>query len=162
VNTRKIWNQHAYHVTNVDDDGGIPLVETNSWEQYNTYRCNHIAMATACEDYTVSCLQTTPATTPDSIVLSSRIGNGGAVAAGICLDVAVYDGDPTAGGALLAVSRTTTRLASGAYEDISFTLSGLLPGEHTFYIIVDDDGTGRGKVLEVNEHNNQAFILVGI
>ena len=29
--TRKIWNQHGYHITNVNEDGTIPLVETTNW-----------------------------------------------------------------------------------------------------------------------------------
>jgi RHS repeat-associated protein/uncharacterized repeat protein (TIGR01451 family) len=29
--TRRIWNQHAYHVTNVDEDGRIPLAEIPHW-----------------------------------------------------------------------------------------------------------------------------------
>ena len=32
VGARRIWNQHAYHVTNVDENGHIPLHEQNSWE----------------------------------------------------------------------------------------------------------------------------------
>src|SRR5690606_24535107 len=31
VNTRKIWNQHAYHITNVNDDGTIPSHPLNNW-----------------------------------------------------------------------------------------------------------------------------------
>jgi RHS repeat-associated protein len=40
VGTRKIWNQHSYHITNINDDGSIPRVEANSWEVYNNYRRN--------------------------------------------------------------------------------------------------------------------------
>src|SRR4029079_1767879 len=29
--TRRIWNQHSYHVTNVNEDGTIPRVETPHW-----------------------------------------------------------------------------------------------------------------------------------
>ncbi|MEM7246283.1 MAG: VCBS repeat-containing protein [Acidobacteriota bacterium] len=36
--TRTIWNQHSYHVSNVNDDGTIPSPEENSWERYNQYR----------------------------------------------------------------------------------------------------------------------------
>ncbi|MFO0000324.1 MAG: FG-GAP repeat domain-containing protein, partial [bacterium] len=35
VSTRKIWNQHSYHITNVNDDGTIPRQEANSWQVYN-------------------------------------------------------------------------------------------------------------------------------
>ncbi|MDA8745662.1 fibro-slime domain-containing protein [Rubripirellula amarantea] len=37
---RKLWNQHAYHITNVNNDGSIPAVEEPSWLIYNNYRRN--------------------------------------------------------------------------------------------------------------------------
>ena len=41
---RGIWNQHAYHRTNVEDDGSIPVVEENSWERYNHFRSQSDAL----------------------------------------------------------------------------------------------------------------------
>ena len=35
---RPLWNQHSYHITNVNDDLTIPFSEPNSWESHNTYR----------------------------------------------------------------------------------------------------------------------------
>lgn len=45
VSARRIWNEHAYHVTNVLEGGGIPIKEPESWKPYNgrlynTYRSN--------------------------------------------------------------------------------------------------------------------------
>ncbi len=40
IQARRIWNQHAYHVTNVREDGTIPELEKPSWESFNTYRTN--------------------------------------------------------------------------------------------------------------------------
>ena len=42
VNTRSVWNEHTYHVTNVNLDGTLPFPETNSWAsgQSNSYRQN--------------------------------------------------------------------------------------------------------------------------
>ena len=40
IQARRIWNQHTYHVTNVNEDGTIPDVEPRSWELLNTYRTN--------------------------------------------------------------------------------------------------------------------------
>lgn len=39
VNTRSVWNQHTYHVTNVNLDGSLPFPEPNSWDpgQSNSY-----------------------------------------------------------------------------------------------------------------------------
>ena len=39
---RKIWNQHAYSVTNVESLGGIPSEVEPSWEEYNTFRAGTI------------------------------------------------------------------------------------------------------------------------
>jgi hypothetical protein len=36
--TRQIWNQHTYHVTNVNDNGSIPQQESDSWTANNDYR----------------------------------------------------------------------------------------------------------------------------
>jgi hypothetical protein len=38
--TRRIWNQHAYSVTNVREDGTIPAHTTPSWKYTNTFRMN--------------------------------------------------------------------------------------------------------------------------
>lgn len=37
---RRIWNQHTYHVTNVNEDGTIPQYEQPSWKTHNTFRVN--------------------------------------------------------------------------------------------------------------------------
>ncbi|MBK7579881.1 MAG: VCBS repeat-containing protein [Myxococcales bacterium] len=31
VRTRRVWNQHTYHITNVDEDGTIPTKEVPNW-----------------------------------------------------------------------------------------------------------------------------------
>ena len=40
IQARRIWNQHTYHVTNVNEDGTIPDIEPKSWKLQNTYRVN--------------------------------------------------------------------------------------------------------------------------
>ena len=40
IQARRIWNQHAYHVTNVREDGTIPRNEMPSWGGLNTFRTN--------------------------------------------------------------------------------------------------------------------------
>jgi transglutaminase-like putative cysteine protease/uncharacterized membrane protein len=38
TNSRPLWNQQTYHITNVNDDLSIPVAEVNSWAVHNTYR----------------------------------------------------------------------------------------------------------------------------
>ncbi len=35
---RPLWNQHTYHITNINDDLTVPASELNGWEGHNTYR----------------------------------------------------------------------------------------------------------------------------
>jgi hypothetical protein len=40
---RKIWNQHAYSITNVDDHGGIPAKVDPNWKTYNNFRSGDLS-----------------------------------------------------------------------------------------------------------------------
>ncbi len=42
VLTRQIWNQHTYHITNVNPDGTIPMLERDNWLEpgLNNFRLN--------------------------------------------------------------------------------------------------------------------------
>jgi hypothetical protein len=56
---REIWNQHTYHITNIDDDAAVPIVETNNWEVFNNYR----TQVTEWTPPTTSTTSTTSSTT---------------------------------------------------------------------------------------------------
>jgi hypothetical protein len=40
-----MWNQHTYHITNVNVDGSIPAIEQNNWQVsgFNNFRLNEFA-----------------------------------------------------------------------------------------------------------------------
>ena len=38
--SRSVWNQHAYHITNINDDLSVPTVESDNWLTFNNYRQN--------------------------------------------------------------------------------------------------------------------------
>ncbi|AKS41591.1 putative Ig domain-containing protein [Wenzhouxiangella marina] len=38
VDARPVWNQHNYHINNINGDWSVPFTEANSWELHNTYR----------------------------------------------------------------------------------------------------------------------------
>lgn len=40
IQARRIWNQHAYYVTNVREDSTIPQFPVNPWDHLNTFRTN--------------------------------------------------------------------------------------------------------------------------
>ncbi|MFN0054206.1 MAG: putative Ig domain-containing protein [Planctomycetales bacterium] len=154
VGTRQIWNQHSYHVTNINDDGSIPRFEQNSWQTSNTYRLNAFpdpAEAHLAPDLTASFYRT--ALQDDKVAVTVRIGNGGSQFVNAGVKIALYDGDPQVGGQLLGVAATTRRLSPGEYEDVAISL--VAAGIHDLWIVSDDDGTGHGRVGECDEVNNR-------
>jgi hypothetical protein len=61
VSARRIWNQHAYHITNVSESSQIPVSEPDSWKSYNgrtynTYRSNPRSFGVA-PDLTIGAVQ---------------------------------------------------------------------------------------------------------
>lgn len=82
-NTRSIWNQHTYHITNVNDDGTIPAVELSSWELYNNYRRNQQTTGTQIFPPTISAsAPVATATIGTSVVLSGKAAANGTLANG--------------------------------------------------------------------------------
>jgi choice-of-anchor C domain-containing protein len=85
VGTRSIWNQHAYSITNVNDDGTIPRSPTPNWvvPGLNNFRLNTFSqpgLATGLPDFTSSLIRKDDSTFPASVRLTARVGNGGSTA----------------------------------------------------------------------------------
>ena len=119
VRTRRIWNEHAYHVTNVDDDGTIPDAERASWTVGpNSFRQNvEAAGLFNAPDLTAADLRidySRCGETPPVVLLEARVLNQGASGAPAGVPVAFYDSDAS-GVTLCSPPPTTTR--------------SLLPGE---------------------------------
>ncbi len=158
VGSRQIWNQHTYHITNVNDDGTIPAIEANNWETFNNYRQNiqTIGSSFAAPDLTASLVRTESAGSDTNI--TARIGNGGSSLAPAGVSVAFYDGEPGNGGILAGVAQTTQQLDPGQFEDVTVTLQSPV-GD--LWVVADDDGTGRGTVGECSEDNNAYHPVLG-
>lgn len=147
ASARPLWNQHTYHVTNVEDGGSIPRQETAGWQTRNTYRQNRTVGAnpSAAPDLSVSRIQVDlPA------AITARVGNGGGIFAGPGVPVSFYLGDPAAGGVLLGTASTSAPLQPGSFEDVTLRSGALTPGAYAVFAIVDRDG----RVSECDEGNN--------
>ena len=158
VGTRSVWNQHNYHVTNVDDDGAIPTSQVPSWTRNNSFRHQTLTSGSVftAADVTASFGRATEDGT--DIVITLRIGNGGAAIAPPDIPVSLYNGNPALGFPLLNTAHTTSTLAPGSFEDVAFQFPSNTRGEATLFAVADDDGTTPlspvGIVVESNEDNN--------
>ena len=153
VGTRQLWNQHTYHITNINDDGSIPADETNNWEVYNNYRQNVLTSGCVYAQPDLTASYVRKQVNETTITITARLGNGGGVVAGSNVPVSFYNGDPRAGGNLLGTSHTTLYLQPGEFEDVTISLPAgtvALP----IWVVADDSGAGQGILTESNESNN--------
>ncbi len=163
VRTRRIWNQHTYHVTNVNEDGSVPAIEADNWEilGLNNFRQNVQPIAvSAAPDLIISSigadLFACPLVTVEAVV--ENIGDAGA-AAGI--PVAFYEGllpNPT----FIGTTSTSVPILPG--QSLLVSHDWTMPVERAgevliFYAAVDDDGSsspgaGNSAAGECRENNN--------
>jgi hypothetical protein len=164
VRSRMIWNQHAYHVTNVNDDGTIPRTSAAgiNWTSMglNNFRANVQGDADpgAAPDLTsrgtpVSCDAAGVA------ILGATACNRGAEPVGAGLRVSFYDGDPDTGGPEICSALTTRVLAPGECETVSCAWMGAPtePPGRDVTVVADSDGA-TGECLE----GNNRTLLTGV
>jgi hypothetical protein len=160
VGTRPIWNQHAYHVTNVSDDGSIPVQEQSHWldPATNMFRANPVGNPDySAPDITAELRDVglSTATCPETLTLSIRVWNRGAVLVSQGVPIAVYAGAP--GGAPAAVGFTAGAILPGSSELVTIGVPGPATAQD-FTIVVNDDGTGEGVVGECDRANNSVAL----
>jgi subtilase family serine protease/Tol biopolymer transport system component/fibronectin type 3 domain-containing protein len=91
------------------------------------------------------------ATLPQSVQVTAVIRNRGRDQA--VSEVALYDGDPATVPPLM---RRPVDLASRATTSLTFTVPVTSPGDHTFVVVADPDGT----LAESDEDNNRASAVL--
>jgi len=161
TSARPIWNQHAYSVTNIDDDGGVPRTGEwlRNWTQagLNNFRQNSHgtpAMTGARPDLTVKQAKVTCDVAAPTV--SAEVCNRGsrAVAAGV--PASVYAA--TTPSKLRCQAQTRVPLAPGACTTVSCAWIGP-SGDGA--VAIDDRGDGLGIARECREDNNVLAIHVG-
>jgi hypothetical protein len=167
ANTRNIWNQSSYHVTNINDDMSVPQHEANSWEVHNTYRANLLvgANSVAASDLTASYIQVKDNGSSAASTFKVRIGNAGGKTVSIGVPVSFYQTAPNSpvGTApqLLGTVLTTKALVSGDFEDVAFSYSGSLASFGHLTTVANDHGAGSAaEVQEFTRTNNSATLAI--
>lgn len=141
VRTRRVWNEHAYHVTNVDEDGTIPVSEAPNWKQprLNNFRQNVQPEGEFnAPDLIVSLFPQCSG----SYGLVARVRNIGTASVEAGVVVGFYENDPASGGTLLGQKTTTKALYPAEAEDVVLPLpnppTGVQNGSSQLFAVVDD------------------------
>jgi hypothetical protein len=155
VRTRKLWNQQAYHITNVESNGRIPQVETRSFttSANNNYRVSSQGAGVFnAPDLKVD-LEVSTASCPAGLELRARVKNEGSLGVPAGVEVVFYEGND-AQGPRLGDKKTTRPLLPGESEVVTLTVSSTGGGQgRSFFVVVDGGATG-GTVDECNGDNN--------
>ncbi|MCK5800257.1 MAG: VCBS repeat-containing protein [Deltaproteobacteria bacterium] len=157
--SRPIWNQHTYHISNINDDGTVPVKEKPSWQGWNNYRQNVQGMIQSevpATDLTGGVKTGIEAGSDCTTtwVLAAKLCNRGAAKAGAGVSGAFYQGDPKGGGTLICSAKTAKALDPGQCEVVSCAFKNPPKGKIDLWFVADDDGSGGGREGECKEKNN--------
>lgn len=162
VSTRSIWNQHAYHIDNIDDDATLPDEWADHWQTHNTFRANQQGeIPTNIPDIAVTALQVNALGCPPSIELQATVENQGiaSIPAGMPVTLYVYDGggDPVP----VETRELDEPISPGGVLQVEFSYSigsGQINEELDFQVIANDDGTGEAPVPDCNPQKAMALV----
>ena len=158
---RRIWNQHGYSITNVNDDGSIPRDEDPNWLTYNNYRSGDL---TAGEGYSGPDLQVrivdvcTVECAAGNITVWVSVGNSGFNDVEDDFDVEIW-GEGSRGLELLHTERWMNTVVAGTLTDaLELELTGLALPINDLFVTVDRGNSATdGEIDECHEDNNEAW-----
>jgi len=109
-----VWGSHAFHISEVNEDSTLPLIETPSWLSHNTYRVQRSPLPDPLgrPDFTLGDLRLIDQGPGRDPVARVRVGNSGPVDAHQPARLGLFIGDPDNGGQLLNEVRLDTLRAA--------------------------------------------------
>lgn len=153
IGTRRIWNQHTYHVTNITELGRVPARETTNWTQnsLNNFRLNVQPGATYQPDVRLRNASVQVGTCAAPMTIYVEIHNAGWAAAPVNFPVSFYelDGEPAT---LLGTVLTDRPLFPGETRLVEFRVNASLADQRQFRVRANDPGDEAvGAILECRE-----------
>jgi hypothetical protein len=159
--SRPIWNQHAYHISNVNDNGTIPIPESPSWTGWNNYRQNvqgmGVNMSTPGNDYTGGQFAGIDNGNQDCKVaerLWANICNRGTGMAAAGIAGTFYTSDPRMVGAMkICTAMTKMALGPGMCEAVYCDWQNPPQQPQNLWFRADDDGKANAQPECHNEND---------
>lgn len=154
VSTRRIWNQHAYSIDNVEENGAIPRQPAQGWRTHDSFRANRLSTReqelAAADLYVRLDWQCAG----ERVLVLVTVSNLGVARVLPGVRVSLYDGNPDDGARFLGDVFTTVALDGGQRETLTFETAS--PATEVVYAVVDsEEGLPDGRDRECNERNNR-------
>lgn len=155
---RKVWNQHAYSITNINDDLSVPVTAVQNFTLYNSF---HSALAAPPGETLNAEIQSeilevcTDDCDMGTLRVLVRIENTGSSDLEPGVMVSLYARTGTTN-TLLGTATIPDLVASGM-TSVGVEIAAdaaLVAGADSLLVVADDDGTGTGHVPECLEDNN--------
>jgi hypothetical protein len=162
--TRTVWNQHAYNITNINDDLTFPASPAPNWATYNTFRSADLASATggALSDAVPQLVETCNVECDEGYLrVVLRIGNSGTEALPTGVPVSLYAWVSGAWSHLETKTTTAEIPSGGTSGGLQFDLDPVNVPENLLRYTVDDDN-GSEVLTECHEDNNIIDIEDGL
>jgi hypothetical protein len=153
---RTVWNQHAYHITNVGARGSIPAVPDANWLSYNSFRSGDLSAAAggaysdALPEHVEICLDDCDQGLLQVVV---RVGNGGVDDMPSSVPVSLYSLQGSQ--ATFIESQDTVQVvpAGETTYGMVYTIDASEVPSGRLRVVVDDDN-GLQTLQECHEDNN--------
>ena len=134
---RCIWNQHTYHITNINDDATVPVVETNNWEVFNNYRAQSPHSFGGVDMTTVDIKPTSQDVCPGPFTVDVTVNPTESITGvqvDLSFDTSLVSVDKVMEGDLLGQGGASTFFIPGTIDNTAGTITGVAgaittPGE---------------------------------
>lgn len=156
VPTRKVWTQHAYHVTNATSAGNVPSLEQDNWIQpgLNNYRQNVQGDGIFnAPDLAIDLSLSLDPCSEGQVGLRARVTNLGALGVPPGVPVAFHLG-ASASGPVIGSGTTAVPLLPGQLTTVAVDVEEPDDKSSYFAQVNPASGGGDGAVSECNESNN--------
>lgn len=166
ASSRSMWNQSAYSVSNVNDDGSIP--KTSDWVQnfvdpkLNNFRQNRQGSTSADLADITGALNKSDAcsvTATGGVIFTGKICNRGLRGVGANMPAAFYVGD-TAGTPICQTQSNGPVPVGGCASVTCEAPAATVKGGATITMVANDAGKGSRLVDECNYDNNTSNVVI--
>jgi hypothetical protein len=166
ASSRSMWNQSAYSVSNVNDDGTIP--KTSDWVQnfvdpkLNNFRQNRQGSTSADLADITGALNKSDAcsvTATGGVIFTGKICNRGLRGVGANMPAAFYVGD-TAGTPICQTQSNGPVPVGGCASVTCEAPAATVKGGATITMVANDAGKGSRLVDECNYDNNTSNVVI--